>query len=173
VRSVIEAYGSERVTVVSRSPETATDTASTESAMIEFALNHEFEYMVLIQATSPLLSSEDLKSGLLQYRIKDADSLLSVVRQRRFIWQPGEDGFVFPENYDPLIRPRRQEFNGFLVENGAFYICSRRLLLDTGSRLAGRITAYIMPEDTYHELDEPTDWPIVERLIKCRAMRRR
>ncbi len=169
VGSVAEAFRSDRVKVVSRSTETATDTASTESAMIEFARENEFEHMILIQATSPLLTSEDLTGGIAQFRSTNADALLSVVRQKRFVWQERGDGFVMPWNYDPMKRPRRQEFPGFLVENGAFYICSRRVLLESGSRIAGRITAYVMPEETYFELDEPGDWIVVEELIKNRA----
>ena len=56
-----------KMEVISRSPETASDTASTESAMLEFAGKYEFDNIVLIQATSPLLTAKDLpgNSGLL------------------------------------------------------------------------------------------------------------
>ncbi|EKC71308.1 hypothetical protein LEA_07332, partial [human gut metagenome] len=32
--------------------------------------------------------------------------------------------------YDVFHRPRRQEFDGYLVENGAFYITGRKELLE-------------------------------------------
>ena len=54
--------------------------------------------------------------------------------------------------------------DGYLVENGAFYITSRARLLETKSRLSGRIGAYEMPEATYFEIDEPSDWMIMEEL---------
>ncbi len=64
IRGVVEEYGSQRVTVISRSYLTATNEASTESAMIEFALNYPVEKIVLLQATSPLIRSEDISRGV-------------------------------------------------------------------------------------------------------------
>lgn len=150
---------------IGRSPETATDTASTESAMLEFSRNHIFDNIVLIQATSPLLTSFHLDQAISKYNQGKYDSMLSLVRQKRFIWHEGDKGIIEPVNYDPLNRPRRQEMNGFLVENGSFYITSRQRLLDTGCRLSGQIGFYEMPEETYFEIDEPSDWIIVEQLL--------
>jgi len=170
IRRVVESLGSGRVSVVERGPQTATDTASTESAMLEFASSHEFERMVLIQATSPLLSSADLDAGLAAFERERADSLVSVVAQKRFIWSLAEDGQATPRNYDPVARPRRQDFDPYYVENGAFYVSARRGLLDTGSRLFGKIIAHEMSEETFHELDEPVDWKIIERFLDERAV---
>lgn len=148
-----------------RDPSTATDTASTESAMLDFAQKTEFSHMVLIQATSPLLRAEDLTAAIESYESNDYDSILSVVRQKRFLWEDTPNGAV-PVNYDYKKRPRRQEFDGFLVENGAFYITSKESLLDTGCRLSGKIGVYEMREETYFEIDEPSDWSIIEKLLK-------
>ena len=172
-REIEQAVGSypqsEAVTVYRRSAETATDTASTESAMLEFAKDVEFEYITLIQATSPLLTGDDLKQGMqLFLNDKYMDSLLSVCRQERFIWQKSDKSYFEPVNYDPKNRPRRQEFDGFLVENGAYYITDKSSLIETGSRLSGNIGCYEMPPETYYELDEPEDWAIIESLLKKR-----
>src|SRR5690606_21284997 len=54
-----------RLEVIGRSPATATDDASTESALLEFAEQHQdFDRVVLIQATSPLLTAADLAVAL-------------------------------------------------------------------------------------------------------------
>jgi len=154
-----------KIQCIGRSPETATDTASTESAMLEFARSHIFEIIVLIQATSPLLTSFHLEQAICKYNLGQYDSMLSLVRQKRFIWHEDVEGIVKPVNYDPQNRPRRQEMSGFLVENGSFYITTRQRLLDTGCRISGRIGFYEMPEETYFEIDEPSDWIIVEQLL--------
>jgi N-acylneuraminate cytidylyltransferase len=52
------------------------------------------------------------------------------------------------------------------VENGAFYITSRKRLLDTRCRISGNIGLVEMPEETYFEIDEPADWMIAEALLK-------
>lgn len=167
IREVVEKYGSEKLRVVDRSEQTATDTASTESAMIEFAENNIFDNIILIQATSPLLKSKYLDEGLKRIQEDTVDSVLSVVRQKRFIWNV-EGNLVKPCNYNPLSRPRRQEFEGYLVENGAFYITNRERLLTTKCRISGNITAVEMLDETYFEIDEPSDWSIIEELLKTR-----
>lgn len=171
IRKAVEAYrqacsAPEKLVCIDRPAETATDTASTESVMLYFANQMtDFSHLVLIQATSPLLTAEDLSQGLSVYQKEGYDSLLSVVRQKRFIWQSEGHG-AKAVNYDFNCRPRRQEFDGYLVENGAFYVTRRELLLESSCRLSGRIGTYEMPEESYFEIDEPSDWVIIEQLLK-------
>jgi 3-deoxy-D-manno-octulosonate 8-phosphate phosphatase, YrbI family len=166
IKGVVESFGVKKVIVAHRSPETATDTASTESAMLEFAQSHQFDIMMLIQATSPLLTADDIDGGFTLFKEKNTDSVLSVVRQKRFIWGKNMNGVAVSQNYDVYNRPRRQEFDGYLVENGAFYITRREDLLRTGNRLSGNIQAYEMSESSYFEIDEPSDWNIIEQLMR-------
>lgn len=171
IRAAVEGFRGEgelfsKVEVIGRSAESASDTASTESAMLEFAANYEFDNIVLVQATSPLLAAEDLERGFAAFRQQDTDSVLSVVRQKRFHWSCDSDGFAHPANYDVFHRPRRQEFDGYLVENGAFYITAKEALLKYQNRVSGNIKAVEMHEDTFFEIDEPADWVIIEALMK-------
>lgn len=166
IKSTVEAFRMSKVEVIGRSEESASDTASTEFAMLEFANQYEFDNMVLIQATSPLLTAEDLEKGFEIFRQPDCDSVLSAVPQKRFYWQYKENGTTKPVNYDVYHRPRRQEFDGWLTENGAFYITSREDLLRTKNRVSGNIKAVEMCEDSFFEIDEPSDWIIIEALMK-------
>ena len=172
IKNIIEDYGSEKVEVIRRSKETATDLATTESAMLEFAGKIDFSDMVLVQATSPLIESVHLEEGINKYFDTHAESLVSVVRQKRFIWKKREDDSIKPLNYDLLKRPRRQDWSGYLVENGAFYITSKKGLLKSSSRISGRTVCYEMPGETYVELDEPSDWQIAETLLINRKSNR-
>ena len=52
------------------------------------------------------------------------------------------------------------------MENGAFYITSKADLLRTKNRVSGNIKAVEMNEDTFFEIDEPSDWVIIETLMK-------
>lgn len=173
IRETVESFKSgteaelfSKAQVIGRSAESASDTASTESAMLEFAENYEFDNIVLVQATSPLLMSEDLEHGFVAFDEEGTDSVLSTVRQKRFHWGNDGNGFAHPTNYDVFHRPRRQEFDGYLVENGAFYITSKADLLKTKNRVSGNIKAIEMNEDTFFEIDEPSDWVIIEALMK-------
>ncbi len=155
-----------KVRVIGRSAESASDTASTEFAMLEFAENYKFDNIVLVQATSPLLQSVNLDHGFETFNEEGVDSVLSVVPQKRFHWANDENGFTHPTNYDVFHRPRRQEFDGYLVENGAFYITSKADLIKSQNRISGNIKAVEMNEDTFFEIDEPSDWVIIEALMK-------
>lgn len=173
IRQAVEKFqsGSEKalfskVMVIGRSAESASDTASTEFAMLEFAEQYEFDVVALIQATSPLLSGDDLNRGFEAFAEKGTDSVLSVVLQKRFNWNRDEDGYAYAANYDVFHRPRRQEFDGYLVENGAFYITSQKALLESKNRISGNIKAVEMSEDTFFEIDEPSDWVIIEALMR-------
>ena len=166
IKEAVESFRMSKVEVIGRSAESASDTASTESAMLEFAEGREFDNIVLIQATSPMLQGSDLDKGFALYEEEDTDSVLSVVRQKRFHWAADENGHVNPTNYDVFKRPRRQEFDGYLVENGAFYITGREDLLETKNRVSGRMKAVEMNEDTFFEIDELSDWVIIEALMK-------
>ena len=123
------------IRVLDRPAELATDDATTESVMLHFLENvPEFDRLVTIQATSPLLEGWQLDEALDRYETEQYDSMLSVVRTKAFFWH--EDGT--PVNYDPLRRPRRQDFAGTFMENGAFYITDRAFLASSRCRL-GRI----------------------------------
>jgi N-acylneuraminate cytidylyltransferase len=166
---VVASFDFPKVEVVGRGAATATDTASTESAMLEFAEKMQFGHMVLIQATSPLLTSRDVDEAIERFEREGADSLVSVVPQKRFTWTLDDSGRAVPTNYDPLARPRRQDFSPYYVENGALYISAREGLLCHRCRLFGRVAAYVMAEETFHEIDEPVDFSIIEAFLEERS----
>lgn len=157
--------------IITRSAESASDTASTEFAMLEFANNYDFDNIILIQATSPLLQASDINRGFEAFKSAGTDSVLSVVRQKRFHWENDEKGYAHPANYDVFHRPRRQEFKGYLVENGAFYITSKEALIKSQNRISGHIKAVEMDTNTFLEIDEPNDWCIIETLMNKNGMR--
>lgn len=171
ISSIINQYDQEgfnKLHCINRSAYTATDTASTESVLIEFVKKVESDILILLQATSPLTQSIHLDEALKKFFEDDVDSMLSVVRQKRFIWSIDKGKAAVPINYDPMKRPRRQEFDGFLVENGAFYITKTEQLKESKVRISGKIALYEMPENTYFEIDEPSDWSIIEKLMENR-----
>ncbi len=157
-----------KVSVVDRSEESANDTATTEIGMLELAekLNYNFTHYFLLQATSPLTSCEDINKAVEILKDKNNDSVLSVVKTHRFIWKENGE----PINYNYLNRPRRQDFEGLLIENGAIYGCRKDIFVQTQNRLGGQIKTFEMPEDTLTEIDEPSDLIIIEQLLKNRLL---
>jgi len=162
IKNVVEGFGFDKVEVISRSAHTASDTATSESALIEFSKNYQFEKVIFLQATSPLTKSTDIDNALLQMEKENADSLLSVVRRYQFLW----DTNGVPMNYDPQDRPRRQDWDGYFIENGAFYISSREDILNSKCRISGKISCYEMDQKTLYEVDEPSDWEVIEEFLR-------
>lgn len=156
----------EKVKIMERSEESATDTASTEFGMLELAknLDYDFDILCLLQATSPLTTKEDINECLNEIEKENYDSALTVVNTMRFIWD--EDGKSINYNYN--LRPRRQDFKGLLVENGAVYTTTKEQFKNSGVRIGGNIAIVKMPEDTLTEIDEKEDWIIMEKLIENR-----
>ncbi|HCT86558.1 MAG: acylneuraminate cytidylyltransferase [Candidatus Margulisiibacteriota bacterium] len=152
------------VEIIMRPAELATDTSSTESVMLHIADIVDFDVIVTIQATSPLTEPLDFVNAYKKFNAENLDSLVTGVNQKRFYW----DIAGTPLSYDPLNRPRRQDYNGVIMENGAFYITKRSVLTQSQCRLGGRIGIYEMPENTAIEIDELSDWHAVEKLIKLR-----
>lgn len=163
--SVIKQFQMPKIEFFKRSEESATDEASTEKVIFEYldsepSLDPDTRFF-LIQATNPYLKAKDL-SGALNLLKGDFDSLLSVAPFHRFQWnQKGE-----PLNYSPKQRPRRQDFEGSLVENGSFYLSSVSQVIKNQNRISGKIGLYEMPEYSMHDIDEPTDWIIAEALLQ-------
>lgn len=153
-----------------RSDENACDTANTESVMLEYInqvkLSDDTIFM-LVQATSPLTESVHFTEALQMYSQGEYDSIITCVRNYRFFWN--ENGTSM--NYDYMKRPRRQNFKGMLMENGAFYINTVKNILCNGNRLGGKIGIYEMPEYTATEIDEPDDWIILENLMRKHVLK--
>lgn len=149
------------VTVIDRAPHTATDAASTESAMLDFQSRVAFDVIALIQATSPLTLAQDFRAAKARFIADGLDSLLTAVASKRFYWSRSAQ----PLNYDPLQRPRRQDFDGVLVENGAFYFTRAEILQALNCRLGGKIGIHEMAAETDTEIDEPGDWALAEKLL--------
>jgi N-acylneuraminate cytidylyltransferase len=165
IADVVSSFSIDNVEVYMRQPVNARDISSTESVMIEYISNKNLpdnEIFILIQATNPTFSNEDIDKALRLLNENKADSLLSCARVKRFLWN--KDGY--PLNYEYMERPRRQEFEGSLMENGAFYINTVGNILKYGNRLSGNILVYEMPEYTSVELDEPDDWIIAEHIMR-------
>lgn len=168
IKAVIKSFNLTKVEIYDRNPENATDTASTESVMLEYLNNaglNDSDLFFLIQATSPLLKSNHIDNMFKSFIRNKFDSMFSGVREKQFHWKI-EANRVMPVNYDYKNRPRRQEFEGLIAENGACYINSVKNILQDKCRLSGEIGVYELPAYTSYEIDEPEDWIIIEELMK-------
>lgn len=170
IAEIVQSFGFSKVEIYFRDPANAKDTSSTESVMLEYLNQSDYpeeEFIVLVQVTSPMTQSQDFDNAFEILNKNKADSLLTCARMKRFFWN--KNGISL--NYDHNNRPRRQDFEGSLVENGAFYINTVKNIQIAKNRLYGQIVVYEMPEYTSMELDEPDDWFVVEMLMRKHVLK--
>ena len=165
IKKTVEAFEFKKVRVYKRDKLNAKDNSSTESVILEFLHKENFndkDKFILVQATSPLTETKDFEEALIKMKNDNSDSLLTCVRVKRFLWNNNNE----PINYSFEKRPRRQDFRGVLIENGAFYINSVSNIISSKNRLSGKVSIYEMEEYKYVEIDEDNDWIIAESLMK-------
>ncbi len=162
IKSTVESFNFKKVEVINRSAQSASDTATSESALIEFAQKYEFDNAVFIQATSPLINPQDINNGLEMFIKGHYGSVISVVRNHQFLWSP--DGTAL--NYDPQNRPRRQDWSGYFVENGAFYISSRKNILSSNCRITPPVGFLEMSKPALLEVDCIEDLIFAGKILK-------
>jgi len=170
IRKKVLEIGFSKVKVIGRSKESAQDDAPSEIVLTEFCENFDFEFVFFIQATCPFLKAEHLDEAFKRYRKLQYDSMLSVVKLKKFLWEE-KQGFYYPVNYDINNRPLRQnfekkniKFKEIMIENGAFYLNSRKNILKSKCRVSGKIGIYEMPDYTLFEIDTPDDLKICKNI---------
>ena len=169
IAAVGEQFGAR---IIHRPMELAGDTASSEAALIhalgfiEKSRGAVPEVFLFMQCTSPLTTAGDLQAILHALKIHAADSALSVTNSHRFLWRPSADYSVQGVNHDSRIRLRRQEREPEYAENGAIYAMRTAGFLETKHRFFGKTVVHVMPEERSWEIDSPTDFQIVETLLR-------
>jgi CMP-N,N'-diacetyllegionaminic acid synthase len=141
----------------------ATDTASTESVVKHFLEETNCDIIVLIQTTSPLITSQILTSALKQFIEEDLDSLTSVYKDHGFWWEENNP------LYDPNNRPMRQNQKSLYKESGMFYIFKSEGFLKQKCRIFGKKGIYVTPKiKAFIEIDEIEDFEIVESIMRAK-----
>ncbi|KAL0279466.1 UNVERIFIED_CONTAM: hypothetical protein PYX00_001015 [Menopon gallinae] len=141
-----------------RDPATATDEASTLSAVKDFLRYHpEVDVLAVVQCTSPFLRPEFLTSALRKMTNNSLDCVFAVTRVFNLRWIESADGFAKAVNFDPKKRPRRQDWEGELIENGMFYIFKTELVTRHGVLQNDRCGVLEIPRRYSLEIDDESD----------------
>lgn len=149
------------VSVINRPFELSMDETATEAVVSHFLTCVDARHVILMQATSPLTRGIHLQEAVKLYLQNDHRPLITCVRKHQFLWS--EEGL--PLNYDPTCRPRRQDWEGCLIENGAFYVFSSSDFKENFCRCPPPVTVYEMASPHGVEIDEPIDWSFIDLLL--------
>ncbi|XP_044038855.1 N-acylneuraminate cytidylyltransferase A [Siniperca chuatsi] len=165
IEKVAKSWGAK---VHRRSPEVSRDSSTSLETIQEFMrLNPEVDVMCNIQATSPCLHPFHVKEALEMITLQGFDSVFSVVRRHQFRWEEVKKGsaeFTKPLNLAPSKRPRRQDWDGELYENGSFYFTTRDLV-NEGLLQGGKVAYYEMHPEYSVDIDVDIDWPVAEQRV--------
>lgn len=135
----------------------------------DFGRSVQFDNLLQTHATSPFLRVATLRRAIEQYN-EDCEpnkaSLMSVseLRARCF------DHHHRPINHDPLVLANTQDLEPILVENSAFYIIPRAMVL-AGTRVDERTQHFPIPALESLDIDSEEDWEMVELIAQ--GLRRR
>lgn len=154
-----------------RPNELATDTATSFDAVKHTIENtHPFDYVILLQPTSPLRTSKQIDEAIELLISANADAVISVCEMDHSpLWSNTlpENGSM--ENFlrDDIKNKRSQELEKYYRLNGAIYICKTKPLLKHKSFfLDNNIFAYIMDRESSVDIDEKIDFRIAEIFMK-------
>jgi len=120
------------------------------------------EIVVLLYATSPLLTEKKVSEAIRMIIEEDFDSVLSVVEDRGHYWIEKKDGH---ERLYPKIIRNRQLVKPLLRENGAVYVCKTHLLMKQNEIVGGKIGFLVMKKWESIDIDEPKDFEFAEFLL--------
>ena len=148
--------------VLDRPTKYATDFSKSEDALIHFAKKINFNTLVFIQPTSPLIKFNDINSGLSLMEKNSYDSVFSAYKEH---WLPRWSLDKTPDNWEIENRPMRQEIDEKYVENGAFYITSKEALMNSCLRYSGNIGIIEMPLSRSFQIDNEDDLLLIKELI--------
>ena len=150
--------------VIDRPTELAQDTSPSEDAILHFCNSIDFDILVFIQPTSPLLTNKDLDQGidLLLNNQANFDSIFSVYKEH---WIPRWNLNIKPIDWNPKERPRRQDIKKNYVENGAFYISFKKNILKSKLRYSGNIGCIEMPLYRSFQIDTYDDLKLIKKLL--------
>ena len=157
IGTIAGAFGAK---IVLRPDDISTDTSQSEEALLHAARDSDFDVMVFIQPTSPLINSEDINKGL--EMMDEYDSVFSVTKEH---WIPRWTMDVKPFEWEIDNRPMRQDKPETYIENGAFYITKRKNLLESKLRYSGKIGVVEMPLSRSFQIDTKEDLELIEKLI--------
>ncbi len=162
-----------------RPKELASDTATTFDAAkhtIEFyknELNKEFDYIVLLEPTSPLREVLDIDNAIEKLLRSNANSIVGICKTEdqnpAFLVKKDGNGFISGyENKDMKVL-RRQEIEDIYFFEGSLYISDITTYLYRKSFYHKDTIGYEVPKYKALEIDDIYDFIMVEAIMKYKG----
>jgi len=150
------------VSIIDRPKELSGDLVMPDKALLHFSKIVDFDVLVFIQPTSPLIKSEYINNGIKMIKSGKYDSVFTVTKEH---WLPKWTVDVNPVDWDIHNRPRRQDMGELYSENGMFYITTKECLLSNNLRYGGKMGIIDIPLKDSFQVDTLEDLELIRRLL--------
>lgn len=117
----------------------------------------DYDYVITLQATSPLLKKESIELALEKMQSSDVDTIISGVFDSHLTWLESDGEFV--PNYEKRVN--RQELPKIYKETGGFVI-SKAKFIKENSRFGYKIEIFPLSKKEAIDIDDYDDWNLCE-----------
>ena len=153
-----------------RPSELASNTATNRDFMYEFLLNHECDYVVMVNPTSPLLNMNTLCNFINFINTNTYDTIMSVISEKAeviFNNKPLNFSFEKKVNSQDL-----EPINKIIWALTAWKRDSFISLQENGQNpvFGGKLGMFEIPKDESCDLDYEDDWKIAEGILQSRKI---
>ena len=167
---ILEIAQKYNVKTIKRPDELATDTASSVDVVKHVAENYPgYEYVVLLQPTSPLRNKKHIDEAIELLEKKNADAIISVCEMDHSpLWSNTLPESLSMKNFlrEDVKNKRSQDLPTYYRLNGAIYICKTDRLLEQNTFfIKDNIFAYIMDRKSSVDIDDEIDFKLAEVLL--------
>ncbi len=168
ILNIAKIYNSE---IIKRPASLASDTATSFDALKHTIENVEtYDYIILLQPTSPLRSSQHIDEAIELLMRKNADAIISITEMDHSpLWSNtlSEDGDMSTFLREEVKNIRSQDLEKYYRINGAIYICeTERLLKKENFFIDDNIFSYVMDRKSSIDIDEEVDFHLAQYLIE-------
>jgi N-acylneuraminate cytidylyltransferase/CMP-N,N'-diacetyllegionaminic acid synthase len=160
-----------------RPAELASDTATSVS-VVHHAIDwlaragRTFDYVVLLEPTSPLREAADIDAALSLMTAADATAVVSICRTEAahpsFLFKRAAAGLLTPFLPGPV--KRRQEIDDLYFVEGSVYGSSVATLRSEGGFVQQRTVGFEVPKWKAIEIDDEIDWIVAEAIMRHRGL---
>ena len=173
ILKIAEEFGAETI----KRPENLADDTSSSEEVIEHILQtlgdgiKNFEYLMLLQPTSPLRDHSDIDNAFNLFLNSDADALISVYKEDNKIlkaFKENDNGYIegIANNEYPFMP--RQELPSVYMSNGAIYIIKISQFLQTKRLFCEKTIAYEMSKEKSLDIDTLENLKQAQIYMECK-----
>ena len=169
ILKVAEDFGAESLL---RPDELASDTAPIEPVIEEMGL--KFEFLTLLQPTSPLRDSDEIDSAYEEIVSKAATALISVYEIDNKIlkaFMMNDSGFLEGVSNCTFPFMRRQDLPNTYMSNGAIYFIKKDSFMQNKTLLTKNAVPYVMDIEKSLDIDSEEDLKRASEYIQLHCLK--